>query len=109
MASSFSNRSLVCPLLREIYFAGHITKPQAAQRLGVTAVTTHHLINHLLEQGILSQQGSTGNGPGRRAVCYSIRGEYGFLVSLDIHEGGFCIRAYSLSYKRLRRSALRWT
>lgn len=111
MASSFSNRSLVCPLLREIYLAGHITKPQAAQRLGVTAVTTHHLINHLLEQGILSQQGSTGNGPGRRAVCYSIRGEYGFLVSLDIHEGGFCIRAYSLSYKRLseKRFALDMT
>jgi predicted NBD/HSP70 family sugar kinase len=78
-------------VLDAIFHAGPITRPQIAERAGLSKATVGAAVERLQRAGIIQAAGPLHGRPGRSPLAYEVRGNAGFVLGIDI--GGNNIRA----------------
>ncbi len=78
-------------VLDAIFHAGPITRPQIAERAGLSKATVGAAVERLQRAGIIQTAGPLHGRPGRSPLAYEVRGNAGFVLGIDI--GGNNIRA----------------
>jgi predicted NBD/HSP70 family sugar kinase len=78
-------------VLDAIFHAGPITRPQIAERAGLSKATVGAAVQRLERAGIIRTAGPLHGRPGRSPLAYEVRGNAGFVLGIDI--GGNNIRA----------------
>lgn len=78
-------------VLDAIFHGGPITRPQIADRAGLSKATVGAAVERLERAGIIHTAGPLHGRPGRSPLSYEVRGTAGFVLGIDI--GGNNIRA----------------
>ena len=78
-------------VLDAIFHAGPISRPQIAERTGLSKATVGAAVERLQRAGIIQTAGPLHGRPGRSPLAYEVRGNAGFVLGIDI--GGNNIRA----------------
>lgn len=83
-----------------------LTKPEISKCISATQVTVHNLINELVKQGLLLENGNARSNGGRKASLYKFDEDYGYIVALNISQQGIQTGLYSLTLKPLYHNNL---
>lgn len=71
---------------------GPVSRPQISELTKLSVPTVRKIIEMMLEEGSLEETVSENGGVGRRATCYQLKGDVGYLAALYIenaYENGF--------------------
>ncbi len=71
---------------------GPVSRPQIAELTKLSVPTVRKIIEMMLEEGSLEETVSENGGVGRRATCYQLKGDVGYVAALYIenaYENGF--------------------
>jgi predicted NBD/HSP70 family sugar kinase len=81
-----------------------ITKGEISERIGITAVSAHNIVNDLLEHNIIEEAGvasKSGNTCGRRAAYYELNPAFGYVIGQRMTRGAIETGIYSFDSKCL--------
>jgi predicted NBD/HSP70 family sugar kinase len=78
-------------VLDTIFHEGPVTRPQIAQRTGLSKVTVGAVVDRLGQAGMIRAAGALHGLRGRNPIAYEVRDNAGFVVGVDI--GATNIRA----------------
>jgi predicted NBD/HSP70 family sugar kinase len=96
----------ILSVLRALSHQEHMTKNDVASETGLTVMTVNTLMNGLLCNGLIKEDGSTESVGGRPAFLYRLNTEKFYLAGVDIHLDGFTIQICDLGMQPLYLKSL---
>ena len=98
------NRQQIVELL---LMHGTLTRPQLAERSGLSKVTVNAIVQELLEHGVVTLLGGPSQGSGRVPQCVSLHPHLGGVMGVDVQRDSLLYQRQDLNGKRARNGKLR--
>lgn len=92
-------------VLRLIQRHPDISKPQIANKTGLTPSAVHGIVSYLERKGVIACTGSQGSSGGRKPFCYAIPKELGFFVGVSIRVDRLEIGLFDMNLGLTRKNA----
>jgi glucokinase-like ROK family protein len=81
---AFKNKSLKKEILRQLDISGYLTIPELSRELNTSTPKTTSLINELIKDGLIVDQGKIDSTGGRRASIYGLVSTACYFIGVDV-------------------------
>ncbi len=88
-------------LLKQVYFAGPISRIELSQRTDLSTATITNLATELLDEEIVQESGSQESEGGRPATLLKLNPHYGYMVGVDLGETHIQLELFDLALKNI--------
>lgn len=85
-----------------------VSKPEIAQKTGLTGATVQGIIEELAEQGVLRKYGFSPSKGGRKAQLYGLNGEYRYVAGVALRTDRMLIGVFDFRMEMLRSVEHEW-
>lgn len=88
-------------VLDQVFVRGRVTRAELAKTSGLSKPTVSEAVRRLTEAGVLAETGRRTGVRGRVATFYEIAPQAGWVLALELHQGGIHSEAADLQGRRL--------
>lgn len=88
-------------VLDQVFLSGRVTRAELAEASGLSKPTVSESVRRLMEAGVLAETGSRTGVRGRVATFYEIDPQAGWVLALELHQGGIHSEAVDLQGRTL--------
>lgn len=88
-------------VLDQVFARGRVTRAELAEASGLSKPTVSESVRRLTEAGVLAETGSRTGVRGRVATYYDIAPQAGWVLALELHQGGIHSEAADLQGRTL--------
>ncbi len=91
----------ISAVVRIIQKNGPVSKNSIASQLGLTIMTVNNLVTELCNVGICCESGKFVSNGGRRAALYQLKGDYGYIIGVDMARTHIRVALFDMKLKKI--------